>query len=268
MVFTPYLITLAHLRRHRSLAAAQTDDDVLLAEFVLQASANLITQIFRIPHPYLETKQFDYMQSNLLNVGDDLLSITTLTNGDGTTVAPSSYNLMPLNQKPHYMVKMKTGYSFNYIDSRDAAIEIEGEWGYVPHYLNCWEQVTLLNGAITSTANTLVVDSATDIEVGHYLKIGSEQFRVTSVSSSTIGIKRGQAGTTAAIQADNAPVSVYLGVPDLQQAVCDYAAYLYKNKDSMAGRVNVYDHGTVRSQGKDPELEKIISLHSRKAIVG
>lgn len=71
-------------------------------------------------------------------------------------------------------------------------------------------------GGYTAASTSLVLDglsSASYIKKNHLLYIGSEYLRVTAVTYSTVRaptvtVLRGQYGTTAAIIADDAPVSV------------------------------------------------------------
>ena len=69
-----------------------------------------------------------------LKLDDDLLTVTTLTNGDGTVLTSTYYNLVPKNSSPYYAISLKeaAGYiweadtSGNY----ENAISIVGTWGY------------------------------------------------------------------------------------------------------------------------------------------
>ena len=81
---------------------------------------------------------------------------------------------------------------------------------------------TKLNGAISDTATTMTVDSATDFDDTSgkfsndassewYVKIDDEIMKYTAVSGNTISsITRGQDGTTAASHADDAVVELYM----------------------------------------------------------
>lgn len=65
----------------------------------------------------------------VLWLGDaDLLSVDTLTNGDGLTLTSTQYWLEPRNKRPYHYVRLKTGYQW--IFQTDSEISIEGTWGF------------------------------------------------------------------------------------------------------------------------------------------
>jgi len=67
--------------------------------------------------------------SDVLYLDDDLLSVTTLTNGDGTTIPSSGYWLEPRNDGPPYWyIRLKSAYSWEF--DTDGEISVAGTWGY------------------------------------------------------------------------------------------------------------------------------------------
>lgn len=83
------------------------------------------------------TRTFDAIRDvdqNLrrLWLDDDLCQITSITNGDGTTVASSEYVTQPRNETPYYAIRLKLDSSivWTYDDSPEGAISIVGRWGY------------------------------------------------------------------------------------------------------------------------------------------
>src|SRR5690242_17261979 len=77
---------------------------------------------------------------------------------------------------------------------------------------------TTLNGAITSTAKTLKLTSATGATVGMFIQVDSEFCLVQDISNTpTLQVARGQLGTVAA--AHNTLAQVAFGVAsDFQQS--------------------------------------------------
>lgn len=61
-----------------------------------------------------------------------LCAITTVTNGDGTTVASSKYVTTPRNGTPWHKLTLKTnaGIAWTYSGTPENAISIEGKWAY------------------------------------------------------------------------------------------------------------------------------------------
>ena len=87
MRYTPWLTTLDDVRAHRRLGASETSDDELLKRLIGAASAEFARQIGRVPMPYRVTRRYDADGSSVkpytLDLDEDLLELTALTNGDG-----------------------------------------------------------------------------------------------------------------------------------------------------------------------------------------
>lgn len=118
----------------KALAGATlTTDDTLIAALITRASAMIDRYTGRTFVERTETRYFTPgvdNDGNLLMLDDDLLNITTLTNGDGTTIPSTGYTLIPLNGLPKYAVKLKVAYSWQSPTDPDGAIIIAGSWGY------------------------------------------------------------------------------------------------------------------------------------------
>jgi hypothetical protein len=86
------------------------------------------------------TKLFDaqldtsdhYMVLDWTPYGLDLCQITTVTNGDGTTVAASAYVTNPRNETPWYGLRFKlnSGLYWTFDADPENAISIVGRWAY------------------------------------------------------------------------------------------------------------------------------------------
>jgi len=81
------------------------------------------------------TRYFDAVEDisgPYLWFGDDLASITTVTNGDSTTISSSDYVTEPRNKTPYSGIKLKaaTGIIWTYTTSPENAISITGKWAY------------------------------------------------------------------------------------------------------------------------------------------
>jgi len=82
----------------------------------------------------------DLDNPRLLMLDADLLSITTLTNGDDATIAATEYNFLPKNWTPYYAIKLKEGSSYVWTYDSDGnteyVISVAGAWGFsatAPH---------------------------------------------------------------------------------------------------------------------------------------
>lgn len=68
---------------------------------------------------------------SLVDVGD-LCAITTVVNGDGTTILATEYVTEPRSTTPFWAIRLKRGgdHVWTYDDSPEGAIAITGRWAY------------------------------------------------------------------------------------------------------------------------------------------
>jgi len=62
-----------------------------------------------------------------------LISISTLTNGDNTTIASTDYIFLPANVTPKYSIKLKQSIGYIWVaDGSDTeqVIDVAGDWGF------------------------------------------------------------------------------------------------------------------------------------------
>jgi hypothetical protein len=117
------------------LGATETTDDELIGTLITRASA-LIDSYCR--RAFVEASATRYYTPGVDNVGltlfldDDLLSVTTLTNGDGTVITAAQYKLFPLNRSPKNRIQLleSSNYSWTYTTDAEGAISVAGSWGY------------------------------------------------------------------------------------------------------------------------------------------
>lgn len=274
MITPPDLVTLDYVRQHRRLQSTQTTDNTLLQSMITEASAEFQRQIDRVCMPYLATNVFDYQAPYTLTFrGYDLLAVTTLTNGDGDTISGSEYVLRSANEYPKWRIELKaTGTStFTWDDTWHEAISIAGTWGYVPNYPSFWTASgsVVPAGNISDSATTATLVSAATLEVGMYVRVDSEVLQLVTVNTSTgaITFTRAELGTTAAAHTAAAVIYRANVLPDIMKAVRELAVYAYLSKDKSAGRVTVYEGGTVTVDDLDPSVDRAIKDHRRKQIV-
>ncbi len=110
--------------------------DSLLADLVTRASRLIDDHCGRWFVPRAETRSFDavgpHISGRLLLLDADLLSVTSVVNGDGTTISASDYLLRPLNWPPYFGIALKqsSGVRWTYTGDPEGAIHITGSWGY------------------------------------------------------------------------------------------------------------------------------------------
>ena len=115
------------------------DDDVL-DSLITAASRYIDGETRRTFYARTETRYFSVpdreQQSDTrkLWLDDDLLTITTLTNGDATVLTSADYNLLPRNETPKYAIQLKDSsdviWEVNSSSSAEFVISIAGTWGY------------------------------------------------------------------------------------------------------------------------------------------
>ena len=214
------------------LGITATTHDAKLKRYIERASAYVERVTGRTFHPVTATRYFDApvgTPRGALYLGDDLLSVTSITD-DGGALTATSYFLYPLNRPPYRRVELlATSDTWTFTDSRQQAIIIVGTWGYSASYDDTG---ATLNSALSSTtAATFTASDGSLIEVGWSLLIDSEQLFVTGVSSNTVTVQRGNNGTTAATHSTGATIYRYVPEPDVTEAVVLLAALWYQWRD-------------------------------------
>lgn len=107
---------------------------------------------------------------------------------------------------PHWMDKLKrTDTPLSKLIAKGSAPKspmLKLEWGYgAPN-----PDVDQLNEALDNSETGVDVDNGTVFQVGNVIKVDDELMLVTSISTNTLTVVRGFAGTTAATHDDNATV--------------------------------------------------------------
>lgn len=125
-----------------------TADDAYITS-LLDAATNVVSLYTgRSFQPQTKTLYHDTPNSRTLWLDDDLLSVTSITNGDGTVIASTEYTLRPLNDGPRYAVVLNRssaiGWETDADGNPDGAIAIEGSWGYSTSVPAAIKQATLI----------------------------------------------------------------------------------------------------------------------------
>lgn len=129
--------TLAQVRKYTDFkSASNTDDDALIEQLITAASKRIDTYTGRTFTEATETRKFDAVrdtEGQRLWMDDDLLAVTSITNGDGTAIVASDYVLEPANEAPKYAIKLlaSSSESWTFNTDPEQAITVVGEWGYM-----------------------------------------------------------------------------------------------------------------------------------------
>jgi hypothetical protein len=238
--------TLADIRRHLGLSSTQTDDDDLLLS-LLGAAARLIDAYTgRRFYPVRETHTYTCDDPGLLLLRDDLLTLHSLTNGDGSALSSAVYHLHPsaLAVKSS-LVLDRTQAVFTHDGDPVDAISVDGTWGYHPDWPNAWASSgdSVQDNPLSSSATFITVTDADAPEstgygqrfaVGQLLRIESESVHVLAVDTTQnkLTVARGVNGTTAASHVKNTVIDIYRPPEDVRQVCLRVATWLYKQQDT------------------------------------
>lgn len=110
-------------------------DDDLIDDLIDRAQSAIESHTGWVFEAATLTRYFDSdaVMDGLLWVGGDLLSITTLTNGDddGTEIVAADYRLLPRNEgPPYYGIQMLVDTTTTWEFDIDGEVSILGTWGY------------------------------------------------------------------------------------------------------------------------------------------
>lgn len=243
MLYTPTLCTLEAIRRRSDIV--DTGDDALIKSFIRAASDIVQQYTARTFVPYTDTREYVApSKGRILHVDEDLLSVTSITDGSGA-LAANTYSLTPWNKSPKNAVVLEPTYFWTRQTDTWQDVAIAGVWGYHRNPSKMWRSVAVLEDALASTtATTLTITgtaAAAGIEVYDYIRIGSEVMQVTAASTAAnavLTVVRGDQGSTAATALDGATVELFNVTSDVREAAEQLTVYLYRQRDK-AGEQNI-----------------------------
>ncbi len=238
--------TLQAFRTRQGLAVADTGDDARMLSKLRAASDQMNRFVGREFYPSVATRKFDCPDGDtLLLRGSDLLSVTTLTNGDARTIPSTDYILLG-DDTPYYgiMVDPSLNY-YTYLTTKIKAITVLGIFGCHNDYANAWRDTLqdIPGGGITSSAITMTLTDVdgtdswglTDaLQVGQLIKVESEFMQVVArnISTNLLTVVRGANGSTAATHAAGVDIYAYVPTGDIAEICLRWAAWLYKMEDA------------------------------------
>ncbi len=125
--------TLAQLRAEINITA--TTDDTLLSDKLTRAQGIINAATGRVFEAATATRYYDAVANVdglTLNLDDDLLSISTLTNGNASVIVAANYTLLPTNTSPKYAIRLRAskGIAWEYLTDPENAISVAGTWGF------------------------------------------------------------------------------------------------------------------------------------------
>jgi len=123
------------LKQYLGLSATETTDDTLLQDLLDRATTAIDNHCGRRFSANTETRYYedDAVDGQTLYLDEDLISITTLTNGDSdsTTISSSDYWLIPRNEgPPYYGIRLKSDTTTTWEFDIDYWVSVAGTWGW------------------------------------------------------------------------------------------------------------------------------------------
>lgn len=126
--------TLEEFKHFAKLENTDTVDDNVIIDIIEGASRWIDAETGRTFYARTETRYYDVPEDRFLPLDDDLLTVTTLTNGDSQVLTTSHYNLWPKNKAPYLAINMKESSPYYWASDSDsnteAVITVVGTWGY------------------------------------------------------------------------------------------------------------------------------------------
>lgn len=110
-------------------------DDALITRLIGAAQKRINRECGRVFEATTATRVYHAIRDvcgRTLQLDYDLLSVTTLTNGDGQVIPAGAYVLEDANNPPYYAITLKSGqgYVWQYVQDPENAISVAGAWGY------------------------------------------------------------------------------------------------------------------------------------------
>ena len=233
------------------LGSAATGQDTMLADLIHSTSREMEDIAGRKFYPRIETRYFDtpsFYGVEQLWLDDDLLSLTTLMNGDGIEIPAAAYVLRPRNESPKHSIEllMSSAYRWQITAAGDPqdAISVAGVWGYHSFYDGAWQDTlaTVQNDPLSSGGTSLTGLTTGKLHAGDMLLIESEYIYVVSVTVSTTDtatIVRGIHGSTAAAHIKTTPIYRWTHEEIEMLARMAVAAYFRLRQNPIGDTVNI-----------------------------
>ncbi|MBC8172183.1 MAG: hypothetical protein H7X77_10940 [Anaerolineae bacterium] len=238
-------IPLDTLKLHLGLESASvTAADVERLQIALRAATAQLEQIAgRRFVPRRATLNHAFDQPTELLLDDDLLELTSLTNGDGEAIDYADIELIG-----NGILHLRNGAMFNTGSAGEVKpIAVEGVWGWHDNWTEAWRLSGDMIDEVLSPAGTttLPVQDADGSDpfgntprfrVGQLLRVSLEYISLLSINtvSNTMGVIRSVQGTTVIGHEVGSSIFVYVLPAQVESLIVRWAAWLYKAPENQA----------------------------------
>jgi hypothetical protein len=258
-------ITLTEFKASLDISSTDTTDDTYLEYTIERASRAVDEFTQRHFYPLVDTYEFDTPEDgDLWFWANDLLEVTSITNGEYGALSSTDYTLMPRNQSPASGVRLVPSSSIYWEADSNAdslnAISVAGWWGFRQHYTRRgWLSVG--TSAVLDADTTIVVTTPENaLAAGEIARIDSEMMYVVSSDTAGAVVTRGYNGSTAATHIATSTVKKWVVEPVVAQATLIQAGRYWKRKDAPFGVAGVGQLGQVVAiTNLDPDVKQLLN---------
>ena len=117
------------------MESAEPGDDVFIERLLERCSREFDGDTGQWFYAHQQARIYDVPKGRCLELDAPLLAVTTITNGDDTTMESTEYLLYPLNgpNKAEIRIKQNSSVLWQYNSSgeTEGVITVNGQWGYV-----------------------------------------------------------------------------------------------------------------------------------------
>lgn len=135
MTITNGYASLTEFKALPEITSTDATDDAYIEDLIERASRAIDVYCGQWFYAATQTRYFNTPKGRELELDAPLLTITTLTNGDASTIASSEYKLWPLNGPHKTHIKLlpssATIWELSTASDHEGAISVAGTWGYV-----------------------------------------------------------------------------------------------------------------------------------------
>jgi hypothetical protein len=257
--------------------ATNEANDAFTLGVLRQLTARFEAECNQVFAPVIKTRYYDARGDHSIDYGKKrlflrypLLEANAVTDGNDTAlVADTDYRLYPRDTVAYALQGLSAyGGWHQYTGDWVEAISVAGIWGYHEDYANAWvasgdalaANVSDTTGTTLTVADVDAVNPLTGyarFSPGMLIRIDDEYMTVLSVDSdaNTLTVQRGANGSTAATHDEEAAISVWQAMHQIQRVVARSAAFLVKRR-SQFERVQFETASGVVTQEFPADLEK------------
>jgi hypothetical protein len=112
-------------------------EDTTITQLLNDAIAQIERETLRTFVAAADTREYPKrppyvtLRGTMLTPGDDFVSVTTLTNGNGEVIAATDYYLLPIGKTPYYQIQLKQSATERFsVGSDGTLIELVGSFGF------------------------------------------------------------------------------------------------------------------------------------------